>query len=814
MRLQRIILTSFIFLLAISSQAQQAAITGYVRNPDGYGLGFVNLALAESSKGTSTDEEGFFFLPIPANKQITLRVSYLGYAPHEARLILGDEEILEVTIVLTPLLTELPDIEVRGRQILSDDIVRLEPRHATVIPGPTGGVEGLIHTLPGVSTSTELSVQYSVRGGNYDENLVYVNGIEIYRPFLVRSGQHEGLSFLNPAMVSSIEFSAGGFNPEYGDKMSSVLDITYKTPDAFAGSFSLSLLEGSLHLEGLSQNQRISFLVGARYKSNQYLLGTLDTQGDYQPFFTDIQTLLRYHISDQWTFSFLGNYNNNRFQFAPDVQRTRFGTMREVREFSVFFQGQEVNQFATTTGALSLDYAPHNDLKLRISTSLFQTDESEHFDILGQYWLHRVETDMGRDDFGQPTGQPLGVGSFLNHARNYLHAIVWNAETRGQWNIEPVTVKWGLKFQYEDIYDRLNEWSLVDSAGFSLPRHPEEMLVLQDTLRTQIGLVSNRVSAFAQGSWEFYRHHGRFQLTAGLRTHFWDFNRQWVVSPRSTLLYKPEWASKWSFRASAGYYHQPPFYRELRDLQGILRQDVRAQESIHFVLGSTYYFSLWNRPFRYTTEAYYKVLNNLIPYELDNLRIRYYAENSSSGYAAGIDFKVNGEFVPGVESWAGLSFMQTKEIIAGAFVMDQEGNKQPAGYIPRPGDQRFAFSLFFQDFLPRNPSYQMQLGYYFGTGLPFWPPGPDKLRNTGRMRSYQRLDIGFSKQLVGGDNQRNKTGWWQHVESVWITAEVFNLLEINNTISYTWITDVENQQFAIPNYLTSRLINLKLLARF
>jgi hypothetical protein len=808
----RFILFQAVVLLSIFASAQ--TIEGHLRNTRGEALEFVNIAIDGTARGTTTDENGFFRMPVPANETFALRISYLGYKPTLQPFILVANETRYVEIILEPLATELPDVEVIGRQVLSADITRLDPKHTAALPGPGSGVEGLIQTLPGVSTSSELSTQYSVRGGNFDENLVYVNGIEIYRPFLVRSGQQEGLSFLNPELVAAIAFSAGGFNAQYGDKMASVLDITYKTPEAFAGSFSLSLLEGSLHLEGISDNNKFTYLVGARYKSNQYLLGTLDAQGEYKPRFTDIQGLISYQLSGQWKLSFLGNYNSNRYQFIPDIQRTRFGTITDVREFTVFFDGQEVNQFNTTMGALSLDYDPGNDFSMQFITSLFQSDEQENFDILGQYWLRRVETDFGQDDFGEPVGEPLGVGTFLNHARNYLNAIVWNAEIKGRWGSEERNLRWGFKFQHEDIFDRLSEWNLIDSAGYSLPQHPHDMLLLQDTLNTRINIQSNRLTAYVQHTREFLRPHGRFALTAGVRGNCWNFNNQFVLSPRTTLLYKPGWLPRWTFRASAGYYHQPPFYRELRDMQGQINENIKAQQSIHLVLGSGFNFTAWNRPFLYTTEVYYKLMDDLIPYEIENVRIRYLADNISKGYATGIDLKIHGEFVPGIDSWAGLSLMQTREKIEGTFITSPDGSLIPAGYIPRPTDQRFSFSMFFQDFLPQNPSYQVHLGFFYGTGLPFWAPTRDQRKDTGRMPSYQRVDIGFSKLIIGPHSTGKENSPWRHFESVWLTAEVFNLLEISNTISYYWIKDVENQLFAIPNYLTSRLINVKLIARF
>ncbi len=804
----------FLMILCLQATAQQAILEGQVRDDEGNPLEFVNLAIENTTIGTSSEEDGFFRFRVPANTPIHLVISYLGYAPRRISLNLTPNETRNLNITLEPLATDLPDVEVVDRQVLSTHITRLDPKLTALLPGPGSGVEALIKTLPGVSTTTELSAQYSVRGGSFDENLVYVNGIEVYRPFLVRSGQQEGLSFLNSDLVSSITFSAGGFDPKYGDKMASVLDIEYRKPEQFGGSFSMSLLEGSLHLEGLSTNQRFSYLVGLRHKSNQYLLGTLDTQGDYRPSFSDFQTLLTYDLNERLELSFLGNFSHNRYLFEPEVQNTRFGTLTDVKQLTVFFDGQEVDRFITAMGALSLKYQPRPETNLRLTTSVFQSDETENFDILGQYWLRRVETDFGEDDFGQPTGEPLGVGTFLNHARNYLNAIVWNVEHQGDQTFENHHLRWGVKFQREDIFDRLNEWTMIDSAGFALPQHPNDLIILQDTLNARINIQSNRLSGFFQNTWEFQQPHGRFALTAGFRANYWDFNNQLVFSPRSTLLYKPVWAPAWAFRASVGYYHQPPFYRELRDLRGELNQDIKAQESIHFVLGSEYNFQAWGRPFKYTAEAYYKQLNNLIPYELDNVRIRYYADNIASGYATGLDMKVHGEFVPGVESWASVSLLKTEEKIENTFYTDADGNMTPAGYIPRPTDQRFNFSMFFQDFLPRNPTYQVQLGFIFGTGMPFGPPTYERQRDTLRMPSYKRVDIGFSKQLISSDSQFGENSIWGNFESMWLTAEVFNLLEINNTISYLWIKDVENRMYAVPNFLTSRLINIKLVARF
>lgn len=803
-----------LFLINTYAWAQQATISGIVTDENNTPLDLVSIALEGTSQGTSTNINGLYRLRITPGITHKLIFSYLGYQIEEFEIKADPGEEITLNVQLMPLAMLLPELEVRDRQVITSQYMRIDPRLSAIIPGPGSNVESLIKTMPGVTSTTELSTQYSVRGGNFDENLVYVNGIEIYRPFLVRSGQQEGLSFLNSDLVSSISFSSGGFDAKYGDKMASVLDITYKTPEEFAGSFSISLLEGSVHIEDARLDNRLRYLFGLRHKSNQYLLGTLDTQGDYKPEFTDFQGMISYEFNPRWELNFLGNFSRNQYLFTPEVQSTRFGSFFDARQFTVFFDGQETDRFLTALGALSLNYSPDPKYKFQFITSVFQTDETESFDIRGRYLLERVETDFGSSDFGQPTGTPLGVGSFHNHARNYLNAIVWNAEHKGEIRNDNNTFKWGVKYQFEDIFDRLNEWSMVDSAGYAIPQFPNNAILLQDTVNTRITLQSSRISGYIQNSWEINRPGSRYIITGGIRTNYWSYNNQWLFSPRATVLYKPEWAPRMVFRVSGGVYQQPAFYRELRDFQGQLNENIRAQESLQFVVGAEYNMQLWGRPFKYTNEIYYKKFNNLIPYELDNLRIRYYANNTATGYGAGIDMKINGEFVPGVESWASLSVMKTEEKIDGATYTLPDGSEVPLGYIPRPTDQRFNFSLFFQDFLPRNPSYKVSLALIYGSGLPLAPPSEQKTRNIATMPPYRRVDIGFSKELIGTDSRLGENSFFRNIKSMWITAEVFNLLEINNTISYLWIKDISNEMYAIPNYLTSRLINLKLITRF
>ena len=812
MYLNRLIFFIFTYLLSINLNANEATLSGYVYDANKDSLEMVSIRVLNSSIGTVTDNKGYYELRLEPEKEHTIIYSYLGFKKKELQVTLSENEHKQKNIKLEIVSTYLPDVEITDHHRLSTHLTRIDPEHARTLPTPTPGVEALLTTLPGVSSVSELTTQYSVRGGNFDENLVYVNGIEIYRPFLIRSGQQEGLSFVNSDLVSSINFSAGGFNAQYGDKMASVLDINYKTPQDFGGSAQMSLLEGSVHLEGRAlNNEKLGYLIGVRHKSNQYLLSTLDVEGDYKPSFTDLQALLTYKINNNWSLDFLGNYSRNNYFFEPEVQKTRFGHFDDPRQLTVYFDGKEVDRFSTTMGALSLTYNHNNNLKLQLIGSAFQSDENVTFDILGQYLMHQVETDFGEEDFGETTGKPIATGTFLNHARNYLNAIVGNIEHKGTWKLENNLVRWGVKYQHEDIYDRIREWTLIDSAGYSVPTNPENKIIMDDFLKSRNNLTSNRFSGYIQNNWNFKSNYGQFEFIGGVRGNYWDFNNQFLLSPRSTLLFRPEKYPNLAFRASAGIYHQPPFYRELRDLEGNLNKDIKAQESLHFVLGSEYDFIAWDRPFKFTSEVYYKHFENLIPYELDNLRVRYYAENNAKGYAAGIDLKIHGEFVPEIDSWASLSIMKTEEKIIHE---DPQGNIEYTDYIPRPTDQLFNFSLYFQDFLPRNPTYKVHMGMFYGSGLPFGPPTYEREKDTLRMPPYRRVDIGFSKQLIGQETSFDHNNPLRHIDSMWITAEIFNLLQINNTISYMWIKDVQNRQYAVPNYLTSRLINIKLVTRF
>jgi len=853
---KNILIITFILLCLNLFGQDKATIFGKITDEKEQRIDLVNITIDGLPGGTITNKYGEYELEVPANENITILISYLGYKTEKINLNLKKGERKRLNKRLEPTATDLPDFEVTDDQIQKTNITRIDPKNVGLIPSAADGIPALLKTLPGVSSRNELSSQYSVRGGNFDENLVYVNDIEVYRPVLVRSGQQEGLGFVNSSLVSSIVFSAGGFDAKYGDKMSSVLDIKYKKPNEFGGSFSLSLLGASAHLEGVAAKNRFSYLIGGRYKTNQYVLNSLQTKGDYQPSFADVQTLLSYDISKKVDISFLGNYARNSYKLVPSDRETDFGTLMDARRLKIYFDGQEVDLFKTYFGALSLGYQVHKELRLSFTTSAFQTVESETFDIQGQYWIGLLEGGLGDDEFDEVV-QVQGVGTFLTHARNYLNASVYNFQHRGTHESDGNLLQWGFKLQHEIFDAKNNEWEMIDSAGYALPHYPDypgytttqggDSIIFYDdtlpkpyypiefpgTMRTDTSFSSNRITGFVQNTWNFENDKRQIFLIGGVRFNYSDLNKQFLVSPRITINLKPEWKKDIVFRFSTGYYYQPPFFKELRDMQGNIHTDVKAQKSIHFVAGSDLDFFWGNRPFKFTTEMYYKYLDDLNPYEVDNVRIRYTAKNNAHGYAAGIDFKISGEFVRGIESWASMSIMKTMEDIEDDFyykyteggktyIIDGEDAtnipegavKYEPGYIPRPTDQRFSFSLFFQDYLPNNPTFKMHLNLLYASGLPFGPPNSPKYADTLRMPAYFRVDLGLSKQLISENSIMKPKNPFRFFKSLWISLEIFNLLQNSNTISYLWVKDIYNDEWAVPNYLTPRQLNVKLVARF
>lgn len=808
-----------LLFIAFGLSAYTQQVSGLITAETGEVLEGVNVSLLEKNKGAISDSDGRFNLKVSANQQQKLSFSFIGYKTKVLKipmLKMGQDYVLNIT--LNNVGVSIDNIDVEDQKTRTNTFEKVNAKDVNSLPSTSGGVESLIKTLPGVSSSSELSSQYSVRGGNFDENLVYVNGIEVYRPFLIRSGQQEGLSFVNSDLVSSIQFSAGGFSAQYGDKMSSVLDIEYKIPTSFAASTTFSMLGANFHLEGSNRTKKLSYLVGVRHKSNQYLLNSLETQGEYNPNFTDIQSFINHKINDKWSISTLFNYSRNKYQHIPANKTTRFGTISVPLELRVYFEGQEIDSYETFFGASNFLYRPINNMNMSFTFSAFQTFESETFDILGQYWLSEIDNDLGSDNFGEATFN-IGVGSHLDHARNYLKATFYNAEHKGVYLNDDFEFRWGLKSQSEQIDDEINEWTLIDSADYSLP-HPADSVgvgiqnsrpfYLDESLRTSISLNSFRHQAYMQLSQQL----GRFDLTSGIRASYWDLNEEYLFSPRASLSYQPLWDRDIVFRFSTGYYYQSPFYRELRDFDGNINRNIKSQKSIHFVLGSDYNFKIWQRPFKLVSEVYYKDITNLIPYEVENIRIRYYANNDAVGYAKGIDLRLNGEFVKNIESWASLSILETKADILNDSYLDENGNIIEPGYYERPTDQLVNFNLFFQDYLPKNPNFKMHLNLVYGSKLPLTAPNSYKGQYDFNLPDYKRVDIGFSAIMKKEGQKTRQFNPFKFTKETWLSLEVFNLLDIDNTISFLWIKDTNGFQFGVPNRLTSRLINLKLHMSF
>ncbi len=812
--MKKAILSIFSILFYTLLFAQPTAtIYGEVKDEEGKVLEFVNVAVVGGDQGTVTDKNGKYSMEIPAGKTIKIAISFLGFTTQQKHVMLKPDEKYRVDVSLKSEAFQLPPTVIEKDRMRNQvSMVKIPLQSVTEIPTITGGIEGILKTLPGVVSSNELSTQYSVRGGNYDENLVYVNDFEIYRPFLVRSGQQEGLSFVNSDLVGNVLFSSGGFQAKYGDKMSSVLDIRYKKARKFGGSASLSLLGGSFHLEGSNVNQRFHYVLGFRQKSNQYLLSSLEEKGDYRPSFTDIQSYLVYDLTTDWELEFIANYSRNLFRFVPEERITTTGVVNRVIRLSVYFEGQEVDEFQSMMGGTAIIYKPSSKFQLKWLASGFYTREREAFDIIGQYWLDEVETSFGKDDFGESAFN-LGVGTFHNWARNDLEAWVANFGQMGFVASKKHYFRWGVRMQHEIINDKLSEWGRLDSAGYSLPFSNEEVMLASVT-KSKFDLESNRYSGYIQDTWSL-SDSNELNLTGGSRVSYWDLNNELLVSPRMQFSFKPKnWKKDIVFRIASGYYNQPPFYRELRDLAGNINTNVKAQKSIHFVFGSDYQFETLKRPFKLVAEIYYKKLSDLIPYEYDNVRIRYFGENSAHGYAAGIDMRLYGEFVDDADSWISISVMETKEDIDGDFTVQENGDTVEVGYIPRPTDQRLNVGMYFQDYFPNNKNFKVHLNFLFGSGLPFGPPDHERQKDTLRIPPYRRVDIGFSALLLDGSKEQPSRNIFRKFTSIWASLEIFNLLGVANTVSYLWVKDISNTVYAMPNFLTSRRVNFKIIGRF
>ena len=689
---------SFILFLIVSfsiltvTAQDKARLKGTIKDKEQNPIEAISVSVEGSKLGTITDKDGRFDLEVPAGKSITVSFTHLGYKNEQKQFLLqaGEERVLIINMKDSDY--KLDEVEIQEEKNRDKPMESIDPKNIKYIPTPSGNFEAVVKTLPGVYSNNELTSQYNVRGGNFDENLVYVNDIQVYRPFLTRSGNQEGLSFINPDLVEDIDFSAGGFEARYGDKMSSVLAVSYKKPKEFSGTVSGSLQGGAIHLEGRSKDGRLSYLNGFRYRSNRYVLNSLDTDGDYRPVFADVQTYLTYDLSEKVELAFLGNYARNKYEFVPETRETTFGTIRQALKLTMFFGGQEVTDYETFFGAFSTNYKPKPNVSLKLTTTAFRSFETETFDILGQYFIDELERDISSDNFGDVAFN-RGVGSFLDHARNFLEATVLNVQHRGKWLLDNGNWEWGAKVQREEIRDELSEWQLVDSAGFSLPQTPQIpgqspqrpiTLNLFDSFKAKNNLSSSRLTGYIQRNFRWTNESkDQFTLTAGVRSNYWDLNGETVISPRANIAWEPNWERDMLFRFSTGLYYQPAFYRELRSFEGELNKDIKAQQSIHFVVGTDYNFKAWDRPFKFVGEAYYKKMDNVIPYEMDNVRIRYFAENSADAFATGIDFKINGEFVKGVDSWVNFGFLNVQEDLNNDFFVEyfnSEGEKIIPGF--------------------------------------------------------------------------------------------------------------------------------------
>lgn len=821
----------FVMISWISLAQSTAIVKGFVKDSLGKGLPDIQVAVLENpTYQTITNSEGAYQLTVPSNQKITLVFYHISYKKVQKVMNLKANEVRTLNVQLS-FTNVLSDVQVVYSS-QPTEMQTIQPQLFFKLPSATGNIEDLIKTQLGVTSNNELSSAYSVRGGNYDENLTYINDIEIYRPFLVRSGMQEGLSLPNPEMVQNMQFAAGGFEAKYGDKLSSVLDIQYRKPTQFKGSASAGFLVNNLHLEGITKNHLLSWSVAARYKSNQYLLKTLDTKGDYRPAFWDTQLFLTFNISPTLSAEILSIYSDNLFLVIPATRQTDFGTVNNAVRLTIYFDGQSKMHYRTLVNAASILFKPHDKWKIKWINAHYYASEQELYTVQGQYLIDQLEADPASENFAQVAFN-RGVGTYIENGRNKLRAQVASSEIKTTYlYTEKIQILQGIRGQFEHITDKLNEWRYNDSAGYHIPYDPND-IQLSDVYKTQNVLSSFRLMHYHQINWENTSDSQKWYLTFGLRGNYWTINKQYVFSPRATLAFKPNLLSPWSFKFSSGLYYQPPFYRELRDLQGKIHTNVKAQQSVHLVLSADKELKLWNRPFKMSMAVYYKYLNHLIPYEIDNVRIRYFATNNAIGYATGADFRITGEFVKNLESWLSIGLLRTMEkspdyvhylyynksgqLIIPGYTFDQkpvDSVKIDPGYIPRPTDKLLTFNIFFQDYLPKLPDFKMNMNLIFGTGLPFGPPNHKRWEQTQRMPFYRRVDVGFAYQFIKPQREKKSKNIFNHLQSAWLFLEVFNLLQVNNTVSYTWLKDVTGRTYAVPNYLTNRQLNLRLYIQF
>jgi len=793
------------------------------------------MVLSPQTENTAfSTEDGKYQINVPANIEVQLHFRRMSYSDTIIIVRGAPRERLNLDLELIATGSRLAGVDIFTT--FNDGYTRVDPRLTFKLPSPTGGAEGLIKMLPGVSSVNELSSQYNVRGGNYDENSIFVNDIQIYRPFLVRNGTQEGLSFVNLDLTHAVKFSAGGFPAQYGDKMSSVMDVEYKKPKQLGGSFMVGFLGASAHIEGSARNKQknrdvFTYLVGVRYRNNGYLLDSMETRGDYKPNFFDTQMLLGWNISDKFSIELLGNVAINQFIFIPSDRITPGGTLLEPIQLKIYFEGQEVDKYENYLGGLTFDYRPNLRNELRLILSSYYAKESETFDIQSEYWLSEVEVGIGKE---VKEISVLAVGKNIEHARNHIKFLVSAADIRGAHQLpKRNNLSWGLKVQNERINDKLYQWRLVDSADYTLPHipvipndsigvgpdDPSRRLVLGkfNFLDATNQLNTIRITGFVQDTWKIDSDiEPRFTLNAGMRFHYWSYNNEFTASPRAALLYKPRWKREWLFWLKTGVYYQAPFYREFRNREGELNPDIKSQFSYQAIFASEYNFKIWNRPFKLSMEGYYRYMDNLVSYFVDNIQIVYSGVNDAKGFATGFDARFSGELIEGLESWLSVSIMSTMDKYKEPYI-NNYGEWEDPTYRRRPTDQRFALNLFFQDHIPGFRPLRVSLNFVYSTGLPVW--NPDLVRtkeNTLQMKDYFRVDIGFSYIFFeqSRDRFKNKSKFVRAIKNAGVYFEVFNLLGNNNVSSYMWIKDIYNHNRRIANYLTPRLINLKFAIEF
>lgn len=796
-----------IFLLGVFTMAAKGPvkISGTVTDDQNEALEFVTVKIQGTAIGTITGAGGKYSLTAPEADTIRVVFTCIGFEESKRRLIDASGEVT-VNVKMSPASYALGGVEVTDYQKQTSGMQKIDNGNYRLAPDVTGGsVEALISTMAGVSSSNEMSSQYSVRGGSYDENSVYINGIEVYRPQLISSGQQEGLSIVNPDMVGAIGFSTGGFTAQYADRMSSVLDITYRQPEAFEGSLSASLMGASAAIG--SSSKVFSQLHGLRYKQNSSLLGSLDDKGEYDPRFFDYQTSMTLKLGEKWSVSALGNIAVNNYKFIPHNRSTKFGTSTDAKEFTVYFDGQEKDRFETYFGAATINFKPSKKAEFALQTGGFFTNELVSYDISGEYWLDQAGT--SGSDGNEGIGGELGVGRYHEHARNRFKASVFNIALKGAIGLRRHNLNYGIDFKHETLYDRSREWELRDSAGFSLPADPDAVKVIYN-LSSYNDLSTNRFAAYINDTYRLETGAGYFNINAGLRLSYWDFNKETLVSPRASVGFVPSRNPRLALRFATGLYYQTPFFKEFRlpetDADGNvvigLNSDIKSQRSFQLIFGADYTFRAFNRPFKISGEAYYKALSNLIPYEVDNLKLVYAGRNLTSGYATGIDFKLFGQFVPGTDSWISFSLMKSSEKLNGV-------------NVPRPNDRRYSLALFFTDYFPKFPKLKFNLRGILNDGLPFSAPRGSFDKGYFRAPAYKRIDIGLQYALLSPRAEgESRTGALRHFKSIWLGLDVFNLLDISNVSSYYWVTDINDIQYAVPNYLTRRQFNVRLSLEF